>query len=418
MVGTGILTNSGPIIDSNGSHLICLSLWAVGGVLALCGALTLAEMATAMPHAGGDYIYVNRAYGPAVGFTYGLAMSVLGFAAPCALVSFTTASYLLGFISDSVPSPMAIKLMSTGAMLIFTLAHCLGQKSSARVQTFSTLFYVLVLFSLVVGALFSPLSSFSHLLATRTDIPFSLSRLGNGLILVMYAYTGWNAAVYLAGEIKEPQKKLPISLLWGTALVTLFYLALNFAYGFAITPKGISELPKDQAGQLAYTVANVFWGAKGSKIFSLLLSCGVLASLSALILTGPRIVYAMALDGLFPAYFSKVSRLGVPSRAIVFQSICAIALIWSGTFLEVLNFTGYGLAVVGILVVTPIFALRRLPHYQPTFKVPYYPWLPLIFIVVSVAGLVTGFWQDPKVSFLSFLSVLSGFPLYWVWRRL
>lgn len=421
MVGSGILTNSGPILRSSGSYTALLITWAVGGILALCGAYTMGEVASGMPRTGGDYTYVREAFGPAIGFVYGWAMVVIGFGAPIALVAYTFANYLFPSVSGLVPlgEKPFILLVATFLIIVFTLSHCLGHKSSSSVQIFTTFFNFVLLGALPVLALFSPHTDSGHIAATKSFTTVSLSDYGSHLILVLYAYTGWNAATYISGEIRDPQKNLPRTLGFGCLAAMGLYLAINWAYAAAISPELMARLSENEFGRLAEVTVSQLYGPAVARLFSLLVSLGILAALSAYILTGPRIVYAMAQDGLFPGFAAKIhSKSQVPVVAILVQGMLSLLFLWTGTFEQILGVAGYGLAVVGVLAVAPIFVLRRRPDFKPPFRVPLYPFTPALFLLVSLASLVVSFVQQPGISALSIASILAGFPLYFILKKL
>lgn len=427
MVGSGILTNSGPILRSTGSYLGLLLIWAVGAVLALCGAFTLSEVASGIPKAGGDYTYVRVVFGPSIGFTYGWAMAVIGFAAPIALVAYTTASYLFpaarSLILHQFP---AYDLNEASFTLIFatvlistlTVSHCLGHQSSSRVQAVTTLFNFLLLLFLGCILVLSPGSNWSSFSAGKSVFSSRISLWGTHLILVLYAYTGWNAAAYLAGEMKDAARTLPRCLIFGCLAVALLYLLVNIGYAVALSPTHLQSLSDNEWNRLAEVAVHQQFGPAAARVFSICVSLGVMASLSAFILTGPRIVYAMAHDGLFPAFAGKLHpKTEVPVFAILVQGILSLLFLWTGTFQQILDFAGYGLSVIGVLAVLPIFWLRGRSDFRPQFRVPAYPWVPLVFVGVSTFSLIGGLMENPGPSLLSVICICAGFPLYLILQK-
>jgi len=422
MVGSGILTNSGPILKSTGSYWALLLTWGLGGILSLIGALTLGEVASSYPQAGGDYTYVRLALGPAFGFVFGWSMVVIGFAAPIALVAYATANYLFPFVQGmglAIPEGPFALIGATFLIGVFTFSHCLGHRSSSRVQSATTFFNFLLLGTFAVGSLIFGKGSWSHLQQGTPLADVSAPTWGINLIRALYAYTGWNAATYLAGEVKNPKRNLPLTLGLGCLAVTALYLVINLAYTYAISPEALASLSPEELNRLADASMTRLFNAEAARIFSFLVSLGMLAALSAFILTGPRIVYAMARDGLFPSWAGRLHPASqVPREAILAQGLLALIFLWSGTFEQVLNFAGYGLAVVGIFTVAPIFWLRRRKDYHPSFRLPFFPFAPLAFLGISVASLVVSFLDDPKLSCLSIGCILLGFPLYWTFKKI
>lgn len=424
MVGSGILTNSGPVLRSTGNYSTLFFLWTLGGLIALAGALTMGELASGLPRVGGDYVFVREAFGPAFGFVYGWAMFVVGFAAPIALVSFTASNYLypaaktfIGHFPLSESPRIFSLILSSVLILFFTASHCLSHRHSSWVQSGTTLFNFLLLVGFACLGMVRGTGDFSHLRegTSFTSVPFS--SLASGLILVMYAYSGWNGAVYLAGEIRNPAKTLPRCLIFGCAAVTGLYLVVNFTYAYALSPEAVSKLSSEDANRLAEVAFEYLLGPTAAQVFSFLVSLGTLAALSAFILTGPRIAFAMAKDGLFPKAALYTSESGVPIVATLIQGSLALIFLWSGTFEEVLTYTSYGLAVIGAFVVAPIFVLRRRANFQPKFRIPFYPWPPVLFLAVTAWVLVGSAWENPRLSILSVGTILLGFPIYGVVRK-
>lgn len=422
MVGSGILTNSGPILRETGSYSTLALVWVLGGILALAGALTLGELASGIPGAGGDYHFVKEAFGSVWGFVYGWAMGVFGFSAPIALVSYTTAVYLspivLPLFSGAVPENVFIMTVSSSLIIGFSLTHCLGHLSSSSVQVLTTLFNFTLLLALPVGALFSTHGTAAHFTMGKTMASVPTQSWGGYLILVLYAYTGWNAATFLSGEMRNPRRNLPLSLTLGCLAVTVLYLAVNFAYVCALSPEIMAKLSETEWQRLAQVSVTYLFNDRTAQIFSFLVSMGVLAALSAYILTGPRIFYAMAKDGLFLEVAGRLHpKTHVPVAAILMQGACALAFLWTGTFEQILNIAGYGLAVIGVLVVSTIFVIRRRTDFSPAFRTPLYPVPPLIFLAVSFWSLGVSFYDQPKTSAISLACIMSGLPIYFLFRK-
>ncbi len=423
MVGSGILTNSGPILAESGSYFGLMITWLVGGLIALCGAFTLAELASGLPGRGGDYAYVREALGPAWGFVYGWSMVVVGFAAPIALVAYATANYFSPLLLHAFGKYLSLShereivlILATLLILKFTLSHSLGHQSSAKVQAGITIFNVSVLIVASVLCIVSPQSSFAHFGQARPLSETGITHWGSHIILVLYAYTGWNASAYLSGEMRNPARNLPRTLIWGCLGVTGLYLLVNLAYSVTLSAQTISTLTAADQERLAEVSIHFAVGPLFAKIFSALISMGLLASLSAFIMTGPRIVHAMAHDGLFPKFAGNL-RGHVPLFAIVFQGLLSLIFLWSGTFEHVLEFAGYGLAVIGLLTVFPIFVLRKRTNFKPAFRTPFYPLPPIVFLTVSMASLILTFLDKPLSSLGSLATILMALPLYLLARR-
>lgn len=427
MIGSAVLSISGPIAAQTGSNRIMLVLWLFGGGLSLAGALPLAEMATAYPRVGGDYFFIQKAFGPALGFVYGWATVLCGFAAPIAAVSSFAASLLYSPLRSLVgdarwpeAADPARFTIAVGTALIagFSWAHCRGHRDSSWLHNAATLFKigVLVLFTIALGC--SDRASFANV-AASSGVPVQWPTIGNSLVLIMYAYVGWNGAVYLAGEIRDPGRLLPRCVVGGCVAVTALYLAINFGYALVANPESLAKLDRDAQGKVAKAVATMAFDAPTADRYMTLIGLGVLASLSAFVLSGARVVFALARDGLFPGWAGALSaRNGAPIAATVTQGGLAIVCLWSGTFEALQNYAGFGLGVLASLSIAAIFWLRRLPDYAPAFRIPGYPTIPLVFVGVNLAMLAASAFAEPIPAAVSATSMALGFPVYFACRPL
>lgn len=431
MVGVGILTTSGYTIQATESPGTLLLLWTLGGLVSLCGALTYAEMATMLPRAGGDYVFVREAYGDGVGFTYGWATFFLGFAAPTALIAHACIVYLLmpwqsRVVEDGETWPEWITPAGASVViLVLTALHCRGQRASAWVQNATTAFKFLLL-CLFVAAGWT-VGDWSQWSTGRSGNEQDVGTAVVSLVYVFYAYLGWNASVYLAGEIEEPSESLPRAILGGCLLVTLLYLAINATYILGVGPEGLRDATPAEVEAIAETAGRRLFGPRISGVLSALIGCGILASVSAYLLTGSRICFAMAADELFPAYAARLSSMtGVPRNAIVTLGLSSVALLWlsqwiagaADAFRSLLNYTTVGLVLLTSLAVSSLFVLRR-RGATTSFRVPWYPLPPLAFLAVTGVLMVYAVQLNPQPTLWGTASVLSGWPVYWLtqwWR--
>ncbi|MHC4091702.1 MAG: APC family permease, partial [Planctomycetota bacterium] len=333
MVGTGILVSPGYMMAALGNYSVIFGLWALGGLLALCGALCVAELATALPRAGGEYVYLREAYGPMPAFVAGWTAFVLGFSAPLAVTSYVASVYLLAPFGVAVGESESIRLVQVTATVIIvvaTLPNLLGQRGSASAQSVTTIIKLGLFMALVVAGLASANGQLTNLGQGRPIREVASGSAATQLFYVMYAYSGWNAASYLAGEVKDPARVLPRSLLLGTGLVVGLYLALNLVFAYALP---LAEVGVANAELVPALAVERLFGARVSGVFSVAIALTFLATVNAFIVTGPRIYYAMARDGLFPSIAGRVSRRGrVPVNATVTQSLCAIVILYATDF--------------------------------------------------------------------------------------
>jgi len=421
MVGTGILVSPGYMMVTLKNYPVIFGLWALGGLLAMCGALCVAELAAALPRAGGEYVYLREAYGPMPAFLSGWTSFFLGFSAPLAVAGYISSLYLLtpfGLADDK--TGLVIKITAAAIILVITLPNLVGHRQSAWTQNLTTLLKFGLFVSLVVLAFLFGEGRLANIGQGQSIGQTKLGTAATQLFYVMFAYSGWNAASYLAGEVKNPGRILPRSLLLGAGLVILLYLAINLVFAYAVPLADVGFDNAEQVPQLA--VRNLF-GTKASSVFSVLLGLTFLATVSAFIITGPRIYYAMAKDGLFPSVAAYVSQNGrVPIYAMIAQSVCAVVILFVTDFQNLYKYASVGLSVFAILFITAVYVLRwRKPEMERPFHVPGYPVVPAIFMAVVLFMTVFAFIQWPKPSIYSLGSILVGIPVYYIWssvRRL
>jgi basic amino acid/polyamine antiporter, APA family len=421
MVGVGVFTTSGFTVAAVGSNQLMLWLWLLGGIAALCGALTVAELAAALPQSGGDYIYLHAAYGPAVAFLSGWVSLLIGFAAPIAASAFASASYLLAPFGMHGPMARGAHLgIATAAILTFAVVHNSGRRSSTWVHSAFTLFKVAVLLTFLAAGLAMGWRNGANL-ADRPPMNIQVvSAMIFSLVYISYGYTGWNAASYLAGEIGDPGRRLPRSILLGTSAVIVLYLGLNLVYAFALPASEIRAIAErdgfDAVAPIAELAARRLFGAAIAAPLSIAIGLTLLASLSAYVLTGPRVVYAMAQAGHFPAVAGRLTtRSRTPAVATALQVAWALVLLWTGSFESILIYAGVGLALFSMLTVSSIYVLRRTrPELPRPFRTPGYPFVPAVFLTVTTALTIAAFVGRPWVSLFSLLSILAGIPVYQV----
>lgn len=417
MVGIGILISPGYMMASLKNYPVIFGLWALGGVLALCGALCVAELAAALPKAGGEYIYLREAYGPMPAFLSGWTSFILGFSAPLAVVGHVAAKYLLTpFEMGGNESGLLIKMTAAVLIVLVTLPNLVGHRQSAWTQNLTTVLKLALFVMLVaLGFLFGH-GQLARLSEGQPIGEIGLGNIATQLFYVMFAYSGWNAASYMAGEVKDPGRTLPRSLILGTALVTVLYLALVlvFAYAVPLMDVGFEFDNVEQVPNLA--VENLF-GPRASSVFSILLGLTFLSTASAFVITGPRIYYAMARDGLFPSIAGHVStKGGIPVYAMIAQSACAITILFVTDFENLYRYASVGLSIFALLFIGAVYVLRwRRPEMERPFRVPGYPVVPGLFMAVILFMTVFAFKEWPGPSMFSLASILIGIPIYYIW---
>jgi len=410
MIGSGIFGTSGFMARDLGNPGMLLALWVVGGALALAGALSYSEMGAAMPEAGGEYVYLREAYGPLIGYLSGWTSFFIGFSGAIASAVILFVSYLRHFFPVLDPSAASGKAAALITLWLFTAIHCAGVRPGGLVQRLLTAGKVVAIGGLVLAGFFLGKGSTTNFQSSGP----SEGSAAVSLIFVMFAYSGWNAAGYLAGEMRDPQRSVPRSLLAGTLAVTVLYLGVNVMYMYAL------PIP-EMSGVIAIgeKASVALFGAGATHVVSAILALSVLASASAMVLAGPRVYWAMAMDGVFPRSLAAVHPVyGTPLRAIVLQSAWTSVLIVSGTFEQLLVYAGFILTVFLALAVGGLIVLRiRQPNLPRPFRVPMYPWLPAAYVAFSAWIAIFTLRGRPKESLYGLLTVALGIPFYFLRSR-
>jgi len=408
MIGTGIFTTTGFLIEDLQNPLTILISWLVGGLVALCGALTYAELGIRMPRSGGEYHYLSRLFHPAVGFLAGWISLVVGFSAPVAAVAVAFSRYL-GSVFEALPViPVALLVV-----LIFSLLHLWNVKFGGRVQNIITWLKVLLILALIIGGfIVAPGDNSSAAISTFSIDEVVSPFFATGLIFVMYAYSGWNAAAYLGGEIKNPSRNIPMALIGGTMLVTLLYLALNYFYLTAVPAESISGKV-----EVAHFVAKAIFGTEGGKLISLLIAVFLMSTLSSMVMAGPRVYQVVGEDYKLFKILSRKSKGGAPYMAVILQMVIAMILILTFTFETILIYVGFTLSLFAGLTVSGIFRLRRKHGKTANYKTWGYPVTPVVFLLIMGWMIVHTLSTKPLASLAGVGTLAIGLILYFISRK-
>ncbi len=421
MIGAGIFTTSGLLIAGLNDPVLMLVLWGVGGVIAICGALSYGELGAAMPGAGGEYLFLSKLYHPLMGFLSGWVSFMVGFSAPIAASALGFSEYFTravpgfpAFLNNSGISYVVTgKMIAVSIILIFTFIHYRGLKYGARIQNILTLLKVALIVILLVAGFSSGNGDISHF-SEGSKLPSGLAgwkTIALSLMWIMFAYSGWNASTYLGSEIKNPSKNLPRSLLYGTGIVIILYFGINMLYVYGINPEAMKGVIS--VGGLA--MGNLF-GRSADVLFSLLIAFALFSSLSAFIIIGPRVYYSMAKDGLFFKSAARIhKKFKVPSNSILFQCLIAVILVLSGTFEQVLTYMGFALGIFPVLTVFGVVKLRK--ENPKALKMPGYPATQFLYILIGLLILGLSYLERPMESSIAVITVLAGIPAYYVFRR-
>jgi APA family basic amino acid/polyamine antiporter len=406
MVGTGVFTSLGFQLLGIQSFFVLMMLWFIGGLTALCGALTYAELGANLPRSGGEYNFLTRLYHPCAGFISGWVSATVGFAAPVALAAMTFGAYLSAVFPRISPTWSAMALV-----IIFTAVHCLSRQTSSSIQqTFTALKVLLILLFCAVIFIwggtyqapdFSPQAGDEKLLFSGA---FAVA-----LIYVNYAYTGWNSATYVTSELENPQRSLPIVLLVGTCIVMALYLMLNFTF-LSAAPISILE-GKLEVGVI---VADHALGANGGKAMGAILALLLISTVSAMTMAGPRVLQAIGEDFSLFSKLADLNRHGVPMIAIIFQGALALVFIVSATFESVLIFSSFVLGVNTLFSVIGVFVLRwKKMNIKGAYKTFAYPFAPLIYLSVTLWTLIYVLISRPIEGWIGVAMIAAGAVLYY-----
>jgi APA family basic amino acid/polyamine antiporter len=414
MIGAGIFTTTGIMLGELKSGGLVLLGWLLGGLIALAGALCYAELATMMPRAGGEYAYLREIYGPLPAFLTGWTSFFVGFAAPIAMSALGAAAYIAPWFGvapqpDSPASPTE-KSIAVTLVLIFSLVHALGVRFGAGVQNTLTILKL----ALLAGFIAAGLATLRGAAPMAEGSLWSGSRpagLGVAMLWVMFAYSGWNAAAYLGEEVREPARNLPRALFAGTLVVMLLYLGVNLAFFLN------AQIAAQLGGRVTVfdVAARLMFGDATGRWVSVLVFAALVSSLSAFVLIGPRVYFAMARDGcFFPAAEKVHPRLGTPLLAIAAQAAWAVLLVVTGRFDQLLTYIGFALGIFPLMAVAGVFVQRaRQPQRERPFRVWGYPLTPAFFLLAMTAILVVAFYGRPKESSIAIATVVAGIPVYW-----
>ncbi len=424
MVGTGIFTTPGFLARDLGDPRLYFAIWFTGGIIALIGALCYSELGVNFPSSGGEYVFLTQAYGPVWGFMTGWTSFIAGFAAPVAATSLAFADYC-GFFFPAfkqnnvywhVGSGLwslqigGAQILACATVGVVTVANLFGVQRAAALQKFLTglklsVIATFVVLGLTVGT--GNWDNFSLPTLRESSIPLG-AQFGISLFYVYVSFSGWNAATYIAEEIRDPVKNLPRALMIGTSLVTVLFLVLNMVYVYAAplgAMKGIATI-----GSLA---SSRLFGSQVAGLFSALIAIALLAMVNAMVTVGPRVVYAMARNGAFFATAAKVDpHWRTPVPAILMQAIVAMVMTLT-TLPSLFFFIGFTLNFFSVMSVASLFLFRKRPGWKRLAPVSFlWPLLPIVFIVVGAWMTIFGLTIEPKIALVACLFIGAGALFY------
>jgi basic amino acid/polyamine antiporter, APA family len=424
MVGTGIFATTGFLADQLGTPERVLLIWVAGAVFALLGSFCYSELGVNFPSSGGEYVYLTQAYGPTWGFITGWVSFFAGFSAPIALAALAFSDYVGYFVTGvkqanaqfTVGSgDWAFKLggaqvLASAIIAVFTLINTLGIRPVSRLQNVLTGTKVAVLVVFILLGFLAGRGSWANfgLDAVRTSTLPVASQFAVSLFWIYLAYSGWNAATYVAEEIRNPSRTLPLALTLGTLLVAALFILLNVVFIFAAPleqMKGVVAIGSFAALKL--------FGSGVAGAFSALMALSLLATINAMVIIGPRVYYAMAKNGAFFAMAARVDeKRHAPTAAILCQGACAMLMTLT-PFPQLVLYIGFALNFMAVMSVASLFVFRRRSEWQRLRVVSFlWPLLPTIFIVVGLWMTVYGLTLEPKVSLAAGMTIALGAVVY------
>jgi len=423
MIGTGIFTSIGFKVMPGAipDPFSIMMIWLIGGVFSLCGALAYAEVATTLRESGGEYTFLSRIYHPVLGLASGWVSLIVGFSAAIASLALATGEYL-GPLVDSIglgiSTEIATKIIGVSLIVIVALIQLRGVESGGGFQNIMTnvklaFIAVLILAPLLFlsngeasGVSFAPTDKTSD---TILGMPFAGS-----LVWVLFAYSGWNASAYIAGNMIEPKKNLPFSLLVGTGAVTLIYLALTAVFMYTCSFEEMAGVV-----DVGNVVVNKVFSPDVALVFGALFAIALVAGINAMFIAGPRVTQKMGQDHQIFSILGKQSDSGAPTNAIILQALLSSIMVLFSDFKSIIEYIGITLTIFSVMTVLGVFILRakNLTNAN-TIKTWGYPITPIVFIAVSVWMVVYFAMNEPEKIMWSAATIIPAFILYWFSKRM
>ena len=413
IIGSGIFMVPATIALLTGSTSLILAVWVFGGLISLFGALSVAELGAAMPRAGGQFVYLNEAYGPVWGYLYGWSCVAVINTASIAAVGVAFSEYLSFFFPLST---MGIKSVAILSVILLTIINILDVKSGARAQNIFTLLKIGAIFGIISLGLVMDGGSAENIQPFYPDrpLPALVGPLGLAMVSVLWTYDGWIFITYVAGEVKNPGRNIPLSLIFCMLIVISIYLLINFVftYTLGIGAMGTSTL-------VASDSASIFLGEKGAALVSIIILISLLGANNGFILTSARINYAMARNRLFFQQAAKVHpKFKSPANALIIQAVWACALTFSGTYNQLITYIIFASWIFYAMSCAAVIILRKKrPEMKRPYKTPGYPYIPIIFILFAVFLTFNTILEAPRDAAVGAGIILAGLPLYFYWKK-
>ncbi len=394
MMGTGIFTTTGFLVEEMPSRTTVLLAWALGGGLALLGAICYGDLVRQWPESGGEYLFLSRALHPSMGYVAGWVSLFVGFSAPTAAAAYAAGAYARA--DGFEPDP---RWMGTFWIVLFSLCHGKGIGIGGRIQNALVLLKLILLLGVMTWAW----TKMEVTEISRKE-PFELSTFSVSLVWIYFSYCGWNAAVYIASEVRDPRRQLPLALVAGTLLVTVFYVALNALFLWGVPLDVLAG--RENVARVAF---DYLGGSSLASMVSFVVLMALLSSISSMTMAGPRVYAKMASDGYLPLWFAKAS---APGWACVWlQGGLAISMLWLPTFKQLLSYMGFTLGISASLSILGL--MRHKIRYPETIQVTGWPWIPAFFLLIVFWVTLFSIWKEPIPSMMGMLTLFAGWAIWW-----
>ena len=414
IIGSGIFMVPATVALYTASSSLFFMVWILGGIISLFGALSVAELGAAMPRAGGQYDYLNEAYGPIWGYLYGWSAVAVINTASIAAVGVAFAEYLSFFTSLS---SFDIKSIAIASIIILTIINVIDVKSGARFQNWFTFTKIT---SIIIGILLGlfldggSTQNLSPFFNDQSSFSSLVGPLGLAMVAVLWTFDGWIFITYVAGEVKNPGRNIPLSIIYCMIIIVSVYLALNYVLVFALGfDKMIgSELVMSDA-------ASIFLGNKGGAIITIIILISLIGANNGFILTSARINYAMAKNKLFFKQAALIHpKYKSPSNALIIQCVWACILTFTGTFNQLITYIIFASWIFYGMSAGAVIILRfKKPELKRPYKTPLYPWIPIIFILFAIFLTINTIMEAPRDAGIGALLILAGLPFYYYWNK-
>ena len=413
IIGSGIFMVPATVAMFTGSASLFFMVWIAGGIVSLFGALSVAELGAAMPRAGGQYVYLSEAYGPVWGYLYGWSAVAVINTASIAAVGVAFSEYLRFFfpITD-----ISIKGIAVTTIVLLTIINILDVKSGARFQNLFTISKLGAIFGIIILGLVMEGGSNQNLIPFFSNQSFTelVGPLGLAMVSVLWTFDGWIFITYVAGEVKNPGRNIPLSLIFCMLIVVSIYLLLNYVliYTLGFTGMNGSDLVVSDA-------AFVFLGNKGAAIVTLIILISLIGANNGFVLTSARINYAMAKDKLFFHQASQIhSKFKSPANALIIQCVWASLLTFTGTFNQLITYIIFASWIFYGMSAGAVIILRnKKPDMERPYKTPAYPWIPIIFILFAIFLTINTIIEAPRDAAIGAGIILAGLPMYYYWKK-